>query len=69
MRARDKTCQLADDTCYVRLEVHHVQPVTEGGPMWELDNLRVLCQSHHHRIEHELKRQRHDQWWPPKIIS
>jgi hypothetical protein len=41
-----------------------VVPVTVGGAMFELTNLRLLCQSHHHRIEHELKRQRR-----AKIIS
>jgi hypothetical protein len=39
-----------------------------NGPMFDLSNLRLLCQSHHHRIERELKRERHDHQRPPKII-
>jgi 5-methylcytosine-specific restriction endonuclease McrA len=61
VRARERTCQLADDTCSGRPEVHHVIPVTEGGPMFELSNLRLLCQSHHHRLEREERRRRYEQ--------
>ena len=30
-----------------RLEVHHVQPTSQGGAVWELGNLRTLCRPCH----------------------
>ncbi|MDE2661250.1 MAG: HNH endonuclease signature motif containing protein [Acidobacteriota bacterium] len=32
------------------LEVHHVQPLADGGDPFELDNLRVLCRPCHFAI-------------------
>ena len=29
------------------LDAHHIQPVGEGGPFWDLDNLRALCRRCH----------------------
>lgn len=42
-----------------RLEVHHVQPTSEGGDMWEIGNLRTLCRPcHFQRHAGSRKRQR-----------
>ena len=29
------------------LEVHHVQPIRDGGAAWDADNLRTLCRGCH----------------------
>ena len=31
------------------LDAHHIRPVGEGGPFWDLDNLRALCRKCHQR--------------------
>ncbi len=52
VRARDgEFCQFEDETCYGRLEVHHIVPVREGGEPFELENLAVVCRGHHQQIE------------------
>jgi len=33
------------------IHVHHIQPVSAGGPKFDADNLVTLCNEHHHRYE------------------
>lgn len=39
-----------------RLEVHHVQPTSEGGAVWDLANLRTLCRPCHFEQHREARR-------------
>jgi len=45
----------APDLC----RVHHVVPVNEGGDAFTLENLILLCGSHHHRLERERTHSQH----------
>ena len=42
-------CQACGDT--ENLDVHHIQPVSAGGPRFELNNLVTLCDAHHKEWE------------------
>jgi transposase len=33
------------------LHVHHIQPVSAGGPRFDVNNLVTLCHEHHHEYE------------------
>lgn len=39
----------------IELEVHHIIPISEGGPEFELDNLVTLCFDCHHLGRHGAK--------------
>lgn len=39
--------RLLGGDCSARLDVHHIKPVSEGGPAYELENLATVCASHH----------------------
>jgi len=39
----------------VDLEVHHIIPISEGGPEFDLDNLITLCFDCHHLGRHGSK--------------
>jgi 5-methylcytosine-specific restriction endonuclease McrA len=39
----------------VELEVHHIVPISEGGPEFDLDNLVTLCFECHHLGRHGAK--------------
>ncbi len=39
----------------VELEVHHITPISEGGPEFDLDNLVTLCFECHHLGRHGSK--------------
>lgn len=37
--------------CSKRLDVHHLEPVSEGGAAFDLDNLITACSRHHPMVE------------------
>jgi len=43
--------------CSATLQVHHVVAINDGGDPFALENLVLLCGSHHHRLERETRRQ------------
>ncbi len=49
---RDGGCAVEGCSSYYRLEVHHIQPFSEGGPTVEW-NLITLCWYHHHIAVHQ----------------
>jgi 5-methylcytosine-specific restriction endonuclease McrA len=48
--ARDGHCCRECGTSQ-ELAVHHVEPVSEGGAFWDLDNLVTLCITHHNQAD------------------
>ena len=51
-RAADMLCQRCGRAG--RLEAHHIVPLSEGGAMYDPDNIEVLCRDchiNHHRHE------------------
>jgi hypothetical protein len=42
-------CQVCGST--EQLEVHHIQPVSDGGAKFDVDNTVTLCMPHHQRCE------------------
>ena len=43
--------RLIGGRCHPTLDVHHLEPVAEGGAEFDLDNLVTVCHSHHPRLE------------------
>jgi hypothetical protein len=43
------------------LEVHHLQPVRDGGPMFDPSNLAVVCRHHHEQIEKQSRDRKHQE--------
>ncbi len=44
---RCTVARLLGGDCHGRLHVHHIVPVSEGGPEFDLENLGTVCASHH----------------------
>lgn len=43
--------RLLGGPCSARLDVHHLQPVSEGGEPYDLDNVLTACSRHHPMLE------------------
>ena len=41
------TCQKCGDVTARRLELHHRKPVSQGGDLWDPDNLLIVCLNCH----------------------
>jgi hypothetical protein len=38
------------------VDVHHIEPVNDGGAPYDPANLRTLCETHHNQVEQERRR-------------
>ena len=52
---------------YGRLEVDHVTPMADGGPVWAISNLQALCRGCHFRKTTVENRGRKPQ--PPEVTA
>lgn len=43
-----------------RLEAHHIIPTSEGGAIWDIDNLETVCRDCHLLEHHPSKKDRID---------
>lgn len=48
---RCSVARLLGGRCTLTLHVHHLQPIEDGGPMLDLDNLITVCARHHPKVE------------------
>ena len=50
-------------------EIHHIQPINDGGEIWDTDNLIVICKTCHRR-EHYHRQERPDkQAWNNFLLN